>query len=107
MLTGKSPFYSENPNEIYQKILNGKFEVPKHFEGTLQSFIKQLLCVNVKRRLCGEQVFSVSWMSGHDVNMIRTRSFPAPWIPSIELGLKGDYFSPSFENFTKEVSVEC
>ena len=32
MLAGYPPFYDENPFGIYQKILQGKLEFPRHFE---------------------------------------------------------------------------
>ena len=40
MLAGYPPFYDENPFGIYQKILAGKIEFPRHFD---QSFCLVLI----------------------------------------------------------------
>ena len=43
MLAGYPPFYDENPFGIYQKILQGKLEFPRHFETHARDLVRKLL----------------------------------------------------------------
>lgn len=51
MLAGYPPFYDENPFGIYQKILNGKVEFPKHIDAKAKDLIKKLLAQDRTKRL--------------------------------------------------------
>jgi len=45
------PFYDENPFGIYQKILTGKVDYPKHIDGKAKDLIKKLLTHDRTKRL--------------------------------------------------------
>jgi protein kinase X len=51
MLAGYPPFYDENPFGIYQKILNGKIDFPKHIDSKAKDLIKKLLSQDRTKRL--------------------------------------------------------
>lgn len=51
MLTGYPPFYDELPTGIYQKILEGSFDFPKHVESYARDLIRKLLSHDRTRRL--------------------------------------------------------
>lgn len=51
MLAGYPPFYDENPFGIYQKILNGKVDFPKHIDSKAKDLIKKLLSQDRTKRL--------------------------------------------------------
>lgn len=51
MLAGYPPFYDENPFGIYQKILNGKVEFPKHMDSKAKDLVKKLLSHDRTKRL--------------------------------------------------------
>ncbi|CAH0478130.1 unnamed protein product [Peronospora belbahrii] len=51
MLAGYPPFYDENPFGIYQKILDGKVEFPKHIDSKAKDLIKKLLSQDRTKRL--------------------------------------------------------
>lgn len=51
MLAGYPPFYDENPFGIYQKILAGKIEFPRHFDVHAKDLIKKLLTADRSKRL--------------------------------------------------------
>lgn len=53
MLAGYPPFYDENPFGIYQKILQGKIEYPRHFDSKAKDLIKKLLVADRSKRLGG------------------------------------------------------
>ena len=40
---GYPPFYDDNPFGIYEKILSGKLEWPRHVEMTAKDLVKRLL----------------------------------------------------------------
>lgn len=43
MCSGYPPFYDDNPFGIYEKILSGKLEWPRHVEMTAKDLVKRLL----------------------------------------------------------------
>ena len=47
MLAGYPPFYDENPFGIYQKILQGKLEFPRHFETHARDLVRKLLTLTL------------------------------------------------------------
>jgi serine/threonine protein kinase len=51
MLTGLPPFYSQNINIMYQKILNGELRFPSFIGGDAQSLLEGLLTRDVEKRL--------------------------------------------------------
>jgi serine/threonine protein kinase len=55
MLSGYPPFYDENPFGIYQKILAGKCEYPKHMDPYAKDLIKK--CVRQNAVLCTQRRF--------------------------------------------------
>ena len=42
-MSGYPPFYDDNPFGIYEKILSGKLEWPRHVEMTAKDLVKRLL----------------------------------------------------------------
>lgn len=66
MLAGYPPFYDENPFGIYQKILSGKIDWPRHFEAKAKLLIQKLLKADRTQRIgClrngAEDVKKASW----------------------------------------------
>jgi len=51
MLTGLPPFYSQNINIMYQKILNGELRFPSYVSADAQSLLEGLLTRDVEKRL--------------------------------------------------------
>jgi len=51
MLTGLPPFYSQNINIMYQKILNGELRFPSYVTGDAQHLLEGLLTREVDKRL--------------------------------------------------------
>merc|ERR1711871_1360485 len=54
MLAGYPPFYDENPFGIYQKILAGKIEFPRHFDVHAKDLIDAELAAPVNPDVKGE-----------------------------------------------------
>lgn len=51
MLVGYPPFYDENPFGIYEKILSGKIEWPRHMDPIAKDLVKKLLTNDRTKRL--------------------------------------------------------
>uniref|UniRef100_A0A3B5MZH7 Protein kinase X-linked n=1 Tax=Xiphophorus couchianus TaxID=32473 RepID=A0A3B5MZH7_9TELE len=51
MLAGYPPFFDDNPFGIYQKILSGKLEFPRHLDFYVKDLIKKFLVIDRARRL--------------------------------------------------------
>lgn len=45
------PFYDDNPIGIYQKILAGKLDIPRHVDSRAKDIIKRLLTIDRTNRL--------------------------------------------------------
>lgn len=57
MLVGYPPFYDDNPFGIYEKILNGRVEWPRHLDPVAKDVIKKLLVQDRTKRLGNMKVF--------------------------------------------------
>lgn len=55
MLTGLPPFYSQNVNVMYEKILNEKLRFPSHIETNARDLLSGLLARDPKKRLGGSE----------------------------------------------------
>lgn len=63
MLAGYPPFYDDNPFGIYEKILSGKIEWPKHLDPVAKDLIKKLLVQDRTKRLGNMKVSLInSWL---------------------------------------------
>lgn len=51
MLVGYPPFYDDNPFGIYEKILNGRVDWPRHLDAVGKDIIKKLLVQDRTKRL--------------------------------------------------------
>lgn len=51
MLAGFPPFYDEHPFGIYQKILSGRVEFPRHFDPKAKDLVRRLLTGDRTKRL--------------------------------------------------------
>jgi len=51
MATGRCPFHGNEPNELFNKIVEGKIVFPNQFDPAMKDLIKKLCTVNVSKRL--------------------------------------------------------
>jgi protein kinase A len=47
---GFPPFYADQPIQIYEKIVQGKFKFPSHFSNDLKDLIRNLLQIDLTKR---------------------------------------------------------
>lgn len=51
MLVGYPPFYDDNPFGIYEKILSGKIDWPRHMDPIAKDLVKKLLVPDRTKRM--------------------------------------------------------
>ncbi len=117
MLVGYPPFFSEDRMVLYQNILAGRIEFPRHVSKTARDLISKLLQADLSRRLgnlrggsadirkhpffkvtgsvrrviCNTQSID----QGFDWNSLMTRKLPAP----IEIATKGPADTSQFDDY--------
>merc|ERR1719171_127239 len=89
MLAGYPPFYDGNPFGIYQKVLNGKIEFPKHIDVKAKDLIKRLLTSDRAKRFgClkngADDIQKHKWYKGMDREVLQSRGLPPPWAPNVK-----------------------
>ncbi|KAJ8928569.1 hypothetical protein NQ314_018854, partial [Rhamnusium bicolor] len=88
MLAGYPPFYDDNPFGIYEKILSGKIEWPRHLDPVAKDLIKKLLVQDRTKRLGNmksgaEDVKRHRWFKGIDWQDVAMRKLNPPVVPKI------------------------
>merc|ERR1712060_144499 len=88
MLAGYPPFYDENPFGIYQKILAGKIEFPRHFDVHAKDMVKKLLSADRTKRIGNlkngaEDIKKHKWFKGWNFGDLATYGLPSFIVPEI------------------------
>jgi len=104
MLAGYPPFYDENPFGIYQKILAGKIEFPRHFDVHAKDLVKKLLSADRTKRIGNlkggaEDIKKHKWFKGFDFAALLSYNFQSPIVP--ELRNEGD--THNFDKYPESV----
>lgn len=89
MLAGYPPFYDENPFGIYQKVLAGRIDFPRHFDVRAKDLIKRLLTQDrAKRYGClkngPEDIKTHKWYKGMDWTALFNRQCKPPFEPAVK-----------------------
>jgi len=88
MLAGYPPFFDDNPFGIYEKILAGKFEWPRHVDGVAKDLIKKLLVQDRTKRLGNmkngtEDVKRHRWFKTVDWEEVLEKQMKPPIVPKV------------------------
>jgi len=88
MLAGYPPFYDENPFGIYQKVLAGRIDFPKHFDMKAKDLIKRLLTHDRAKRFgClkngAEDIQRHKWYKGMDWEALLHRQVKPTYLPHV------------------------
>lgn len=89
MIAGYPPFYDENPFGIYQKVLQGRVDFPRHFDVKAKDLVKRLLTTDRTKRFgclkAGvEDVKRHKWYKAVDWDSLLARSVPPPFQPPVQ-----------------------
>ena len=88
MLAGYPPFFDDTPFGIYQKILAGKLDFPKHFSLEAKDLVRKLLTADRTKRLgClrggAADIREHAWFTKLDWAQVLAASIPAPFVPKV------------------------
>lgn len=88
MLAGYPPFFDDNPFGIYQKILAGKLEFPRHLDFYVKDLIKKFLVIDRARRLGNmkngaDDVKRHRWFKTIEWEAVPLRKLKPPIIPKV------------------------
>ncbi|XP_067644351.1 cAMP-dependent protein kinase catalytic subunit 3 isoform X2 [Eurosta solidaginis] len=89
MLVGYPPFYDENPFGIYEKILSGKIEWPRHMDPIAKDLVKKLLTNDRTKRLGNmkngaDDVKRHRWFKHLNWNDVYNKKLKPPIIPDVQ-----------------------
>jgi hypothetical protein len=89
MTSGKEPFRSKNPMEVYKQIVSGHVDIPAYFTANLADLIKKLLNISKSKRLGrtmggGGAVMQHRWYTGFDWDAHLEKKLKAPLHPKTE-----------------------
>jgi len=88
MLVGYPPFFDDNPFGIYEKILSGKIEWPKHLDPVARDLIKKLLVQDRSKRIGNMKngaadVKNHRWFRNINWNDVYNKQLDPPTVPRI------------------------
>jgi len=107
MLTGLPPFYSQNINIMYQKILNGELRYPSYVSAEAVSLLDGLLQRDPLKRLgtrtCAADIRAHAFYRGLDWDRLYNRQIQPPFKPKVKNAADVSQIDPVF---TQEQAVD-
>ncbi|KAI9596266.1 kinase-like domain-containing protein [Syncephalis fuscata] len=108
MLTGLPPFYDENTNEMYRKILQDELRFPEEIGLAARSLLTGLLNRDPNRRLGvkgAEEIKSHPFFAEIDWGKLLAKKYQPPFKPSVSSATDTTNFDPEFTSERPEDSV--
>ncbi|GMH38577.1 hypothetical protein BSKO_06461 [Bryopsis sp. KO-2023] len=89
MLSGYPPFHHENPFVIYQRILEGRVEYPKHFDPWAKDLIKKLLAADQSKRIGNlfngaNDIMEHRFFKGFNWKNLKSGKMKPPFCPKVK-----------------------
>jgi protein kinase X len=107
MLAGYPAFYADDRMQLYQAILAGKLEFPRHMKKEARDLISRLLTSDLSRRIGNlkagaKDIRNHPWFKGFDWEALLNRTIPAP----ITFSLKGEDDTSMFDEYDENEGPE-
>ncbi|OHS95069.1 RAC family serine/threonine-protein kinase like protein [Tritrichomonas foetus] len=96
MLYKKTPFFDENLNKIYGRILTSSVTYPLNADPTAVSFIEMLLAKNPERRGGYEEIISHEFFNEIDFEKVMKREYKPDFVPTLDRPTDTRYFDRMF-----------
>ncbi|EIW71239.1 hypothetical protein TREMEDRAFT_42662 [Tremella mesenterica DSM 1558] len=107
MMTGLPPFYDENTNEMYRKILSDPLRFPEEFGSEARSLLTQLLNRDPAKRLGvngAQEIKNHPFFARHiDFKKLWAKKIQPPFKPAVASAIDTSNFD---EEFTSEVPLD-
>jgi serum/glucocorticoid-regulated kinase 2 len=99
MLTGLPPFYTNNREELFQKIKYYALKYPPYFSPNVKSLLDGLFQKEPSKRLGSgsggvEEILAHPWFHGVDWDMVMKKEIKAPFLPIIKNDVDVSNFDP-------------
>jgi len=106
MMTGLPPFYAQNVNVMYQKILSGELRFPNYISEEAKSLLEGLLTRDPAQRLGtrgGDEVKAHAWFADVDWEKLVKKEIEPPFKPKVR---SQDDTSQIDPQFTRERPID-
>jgi serine/threonine protein kinase len=97
MLTGLPPFYSQDVQQMYSKIMNAKLTMPEHISDDAKDLLTQLLIRDPTQRLIDPKLIKAHpFFASIDWDLLLTKEVEPPFIPPVDSVESTEMVDPSF-----------
>jgi len=97
MLTGLPPFYAQDVQQMYQKIMSAKLVIPKTVSEHAQDLLEKLLIRDPEARLTDpEQIKAHPWFATIDWDLLLAKEVTPPYLPPVSGQLDTIMVDPTF-----------
>lgn len=106
MLTGLPPFYAQNVNVMYTKILSGELKFPAYISDNAKSLLEGLLVRDPEKRLGtngGAEVKNHPWFGDIDWDKLVRKEIDPPFKPKVKSVEDTSQIDPTF---TREKAID-
>jgi len=106
MLTGLPPFYAQNVNVMYTKILSGELKFPAYISDNAKSLLEGLLTRDPEKRLGshgGTEVKHHPWFGDIDWDKLVRKEIDPPFKPKVKSADDTSQIDPTF---TRERAID-
>ena len=99
MLTGLPPFYTPNPDELFQRIRFGTLKFPSYLSENARSLLDGLFTKIPEKRLGGsaedaQEIKNHPWFEGVDWDALLEKRVKPPFVPKIDGDIDVSNFDP-------------
>ncbi|CAL8102978.1 unnamed protein product [Orchesella dallaii] len=99
MVSGRSPFYAEQPLQIYEKIVAGKVKFPNFMGEDCKDIVKNILQVDLTRRFGNlkngvHDIKNHKWFQSVDWNAVFHKKITPPFKPEVSHPGDARHFQP-------------
>ena len=91
------PFYSQDVQQMYQKIMTAKLSIPKSVNDDARDLLEKLLIRDPEQRMTDpEQIKAHPWFSSIDWDLLLAKEITPPYIPPVKGKLDTSQVDPTF-----------
>jgi len=105
MLTGLPPFYSQDVQEMYRKILNDSLKFPEWMSKAAMEMLSKLLERDIEKRLKeGSEIKKVEFFKGINWDDLYNKKIKPPYVPNVSSATSTENIDPVFTDEKPELS---
>jgi RAC serine/threonine-protein kinase len=107
MLTGLPPFYSQDVQVMYQKIMTAKLVIPDNISPNAASLLKQLLERDPEKRLLEpKEIMSHPYFESVDWEKLNSKQITPPYVPQVTSADSIENIDTSFTSKKAEIEED-